>query len=158
MPTQASPSTLAIDQLREAVTGRVITAGDPEYDAARDIMLGGTDPRPAAIVRVANAQDVAAVIGFARKSGADLAVRSGGHSGAGHGTVDEGVVIDVRDLKALDIDVENRTAWAETGLTAGEVTTALSTAWRSASATLARSESGASRWVAASATSSASTA
>ena len=87
--------------------------------------LGGVDRRPAAIVRVADAADVATVVRIARESGAELAVRSGGHSGAGHSTVDGGIVIDLRDMKALDIDAEGRTAWAETGLTAGEVTTAL---------------------------------
>ena len=54
----------------------------------------------------------------ARESGAELAVRSGGHSGAGHCTVDGGIVIDLRDMRALEIDVEGRTAWAGDGLTA----------------------------------------
>ncbi len=62
---------------------------------------------------------------IARESGTEIAVRSGGHSGAGHSTIDGGIVIDLRDMKALEIDAEGRTAWAETGLTAGEVTTAL---------------------------------
>jgi FAD/FMN-containing dehydrogenase len=116
---------IPIAQLREAVKGRVITPDDAEYDAARTVMLGGVDPRPAAIVRVADAADVATVIRLARESGAELAVRSGGHSGAGHSTVYGGIVIDVRDMKALDVDAEGHTAWAETGLTAGEATTAL---------------------------------
>ena len=55
----------------------------------------------------------------------ELAVRSGGHSGAGHSVTDGGIVLDLSDLKGLDIDVEGRTAWAETGLTAAEVTEAL---------------------------------
>ena len=87
--------------------------------------LGGVDPRPGVIVRVANAADIATVVRVARESGTELAVRSGGHSGAGHSTTDGGIVIDLRDMKALEIDAEGRTAWAETGLTAGEVTTAL---------------------------------
>jgi FAD/FMN-containing dehydrogenase len=65
------------------------------------------------------------VLAVARKSGLELAVRSGGHSGAAHGTTDGGIVLDVRDLNDLDIDVTGRTAWAGSGLTAGEVTTAL---------------------------------
>ena len=116
---------IPIGRLRDAVTGRVITPEDADYDAMRTIVLGGTDPRPAVIVRVANAADVAAVVRLARENGAELAVRCGGHSGAGHSTVDGGIVIDVRDLTALDVDVEARTAWAESGLTAGEVTSAL---------------------------------
>ena len=46
-------------------------------------------------------------------------MRSGGHSSAGHGTTDGGIVLDLADLTALDIDVAGRTAWAQTGLTAG---------------------------------------
>lgn len=107
------------------VSGRVILPDDPDYDAARQIMLGGTDPRPAAIVRVADAADVATVIAYARETDTELAVRSGGHSGAGHSTVDGGIVIDVRDLRELRVDPDARTAVAGTGLTAHEVTGAV---------------------------------
>jgi FAD/FMN-containing dehydrogenase len=112
----------SIDELRAATRGRVIVAGDADYDDTRMVMTGGIDRRPAAIVRVADAADVAAVLPIARDSGLELAVRSGGHSGAGHGTTDGGIVIDVRDLTALEIDPVGRTAWAGAGLTAGEVT------------------------------------
>jgi FAD/FMN-containing dehydrogenase len=122
--TITRPSPLSIDQLRDAVRGRVIAPDDPDYDGARTIMYAGLDQRPAAIVRVADADDVARVIGIARETGLELAVRSGGHSAAGHSSTDGGVVIDVRDLKDLDIDVANKTAWAGSGLTAGEYSTA----------------------------------
>ncbi len=125
MSLSPTATEIPVAQLRAAVKGRVITPDDAEYDAARTIVLGGADPRPAVIVRVSDAADVAAVVRVARDGGAEIAVRSGGHSGAAHGTVDGGIVIDVRDLKDLDVDVEGRTAWAGTGLTAGEVTTAL---------------------------------
>jgi FAD/FMN-containing dehydrogenase len=113
-------TTLSIPDLRAAVTGRVITPDDADYDTARTVVAGGIDRRPAVIVRVANSDDVAHVIRLARATGLELAVRSGGHSGAGHCVSEGGIVIDLRDMKALDIDVEHRTAWAETGLTAGE--------------------------------------
>jgi FAD/FMN-containing dehydrogenase len=122
---QSSVSTTpSIADLRAAVSCRVIAPDDPDYDAARTIVSGEYDRRPAAIVRVANATDVAGVVSFARDTGVQLAVRCGGHSGAGHSSTDGGIVLDLRDMKALDIDVEARTAWAETGLTAAEVTTA----------------------------------
>jgi FAD binding domain/Berberine and berberine like len=120
--TRQSP--FSIDQLREAVRGRVIAPDDADYDAARTVVAGGIDRRPVAIVRVADADDVARVIGIARQAGLELAVRSGGHGAAGHGTTDGGLVIDVRDLKGLDIDAAARTAWAGSGLTAGEYTAA----------------------------------
>jgi FAD/FMN-containing dehydrogenase len=121
--TLTTPVNLDIEALRGRIGGSVITPADPEYDAARTIVLGGTDPRPAIVVRVADAEDVATAIAAARDSGAELAVRSGGHSGAGHGTVDGGIVIDVRDLRSLEIDAASRSAWAGSGLTAGDFTT-----------------------------------
>ena len=115
---------IPIDRLRDAVKGAVIGPDDAEYDAMRSIMYGGFDPRPAVIVRVADAADVAAVIDVARETGLPLAVRSGGHSGAGHSTVDDGIVMDLRDLDDLDIDPVARTAWAGGGVTAGGYTAA----------------------------------
>src|SRR5262249_28161796 len=85
---------------------------------------GGYDLRPAAVVRVAGANDVAATIACARETGLPLAVRCGGHSGAGHSTVDDGIVIDLRALNAIAIDPASKTAWAGAGLTAREVTIA----------------------------------
>jgi FAD/FMN-containing dehydrogenase len=61
---------------------------------------------------------------LAAEHGIELAVRSGGHSGAGHGTVDGGLVIDVRDLDAIEIDPEARVAWAGSGVTAAAFTEA----------------------------------
>lgn len=122
--TSSTPTSTLVDVLRARVSGRVIGPDDADYDALRAIGLGGSDFRPAAIVRVRDAADVASVIAVARETGTELAVRSGGHSGAGHGSTNGGVVIDLRDMKAIDIDPETRTAWAETGLTAGEVTVA----------------------------------
>jgi hypothetical protein len=106
------------------IDGRVIGPNDPEYDAARAVFYGGTDKRPAAIVRVANAGDVSRIITSARESGMELAVRSGGHSGAGHSVSDDGIVLDLKDMHALEIDPKARTAWAETGLTAAAYTLA----------------------------------
>jgi FAD/FMN-containing dehydrogenase len=117
------PVTISIADLRAAVQCPVIAPGDPEYDAARRVFMGDVDRRPAAIVRVANAEDVAGVIEVARETGVELAVRAGGHS-VGLSTTDGGLVIDLRDMKAIDLDQEARTVWAEAGLTASELTTA----------------------------------
>lgn len=113
-----------ISDLRANFEGQVMLPGDAEYDQARTIFYGGYDRRPAAILRVANAGDVANTISLARKMGLELAVRSGGHSVAGHSTTDGGIVLDLSKMKKLEMDVKARTAWAETGLTAAEYTTA----------------------------------
>jgi FAD/FMN-containing dehydrogenase len=121
----AAPPTATISKLRTGVRGRVVTADDPAFDDLRRVFYGMVDPHPAVIVRAADAADVATVIGVARDSGVELAVRSGGHSGAGHSSVDGGIVLDMRDLRSLDVDVDGRTAWAGSGLTAGEYTEAV---------------------------------
>jgi len=113
-----------IPLLRNAIKGRVIGPADSDYDAARAVFVGGIDRRPLAIVRVADADDVARVVSLASETGLELAVRSGGHSGAGHCVSDGGIVLDLKDMHALDIDVAGRTAWAQTGLTAAAYTTA----------------------------------
>ncbi len=115
---------LSVPDLRAAVAGRVIAPDDADYDAARLVLAADVDRRPAAIVRVAGVADVQHVVSLARETGMELAVRSGGHSGAGHGVCEGGLVIDLRDMRAIAIDPDARTAWAEPGLTASEVTRA----------------------------------
>jgi FAD/FMN-containing dehydrogenase len=116
-------SARTIPQL-DGVTGRVIGPTDADYDKMRIPFYGGNDPRPAAIVRVADANDVARVISCARDGGIPFVVRSGGHGVAGYGVPGGGLVLDLADMRALVIDVKTRTAWAEAGLTAVEYTTA----------------------------------
>jgi hypothetical protein len=111
-------------RLAAAVDGRIITPGNAGYDQARTIFYGGFDRRPALIVRPTDASDVSQVVSIARETGLELAVRSGGHSLAGHSTTDGGIVLDLADMHALEIDPTQRTAWAQTGLTAGAYTTA----------------------------------
>jgi FAD/FMN-containing dehydrogenase len=114
-------TTISIDKLRTDVAGRVIDPEDTGYDEARTVFYGGIDKRPAVIVRVANDNDVSRLIALARETGLELAVRSGGHSIPGHSVSDGGIVLDLADMRSIDIDTEDRTAWAETGLTAVEV-------------------------------------
>jgi FAD/FMN-containing dehydrogenase len=118
-------TTLSIPQLRAALNGRVIAPDDARYDQARAVFYGGIDRHPAVIVRAADATDVARVISRARETGLELAIRSGGHSLAGHGVSEGGIVLDLSAMRALDIDAKHRTAWAQTGLTAGEYTLAV---------------------------------
>ena len=124
---KSSPSettVISIPDLRAEFDGRVIAPGDVGYDEARTVFPGGIDRRPAVIIRPADAAEVARVVSLAGETGLELAVRSGGHSGAGHGVSEGGIVLDLANMRALDIDVDGRTAWAEAGLTAGEYTAA----------------------------------
>jgi FAD/FMN-containing dehydrogenase len=115
---------ISVPDLRDVLSGQVIAPDDAGYDQARTVFYGGIDRRPAVIVRPTDASDVSQVVSLARETGLELAVRSGGHSLAGHSTSDGGIVLDLRDLRALDIDPRQGTAWAQTGLTAGAYTTA----------------------------------
>jgi FAD/FMN-containing dehydrogenase len=113
---------ISIPDLRSDLEGEVIGPDDAAYDEARQVFFKGVDRRPAAVARVAGANDVARVVTFARESGLELAVRSGGHSRAGYGTSEGGIVIDLSRMRALDIDPDAGTASVQTGVTAGEYT------------------------------------
>jgi FAD/FMN-containing dehydrogenase len=123
MPRSAS-STVELPQLRDAVDGRVITPDDPGYDQARTIFYGGFERRPAAIVRPADATQVARVVDLARDGDHELAVCGGGHSTVGHSLTEGGIVLDLSEMTAIDVDPQARTAWAQGGLTTGAYTAA----------------------------------
>ncbi len=120
----AQQSRLSIPQLREELAGPVVGPGDPGYDDARRVFLASVDRRPAAIVKPVDVGEVAQVVSLARDLGLELAVRGGGHSQAGYGTSDGGIVLDLAGLTALGIDPGGRFVHAAGGLTSGAVTAA----------------------------------
>ena len=90
MPTSQSQDVSVAD-----LQGEVITPDDAAYEEARRVFFKGFDRRPAAIVRPQAAEEVARAVNRAREGGLEVAVRSGGHSLAGYGTTDGGIVIDL---------------------------------------------------------------
>ena len=120
-PTSATRSTPnSIAELRAALRGRVIATDDPDYESARLVVNAAVDRRPAMIVRPAHATDVSLAVSLARTHGLELAIRGGGHSLAGHGTSDGGLVLDMSSMRGLHIDPQRQIAWAQAGLTAGD--------------------------------------
>jgi len=115
---------IPLSDLRAGLNGKVIAPDDSRYEDARHVFFSGFDKRPAVIVRAADASDVSRVVRLARESGAELAVRNGGHSRAGLGTTDGGIVLDLSEMKVVEVDADGRTAWAQTGATAGDYTNA----------------------------------
>ncbi len=113
-----------VSRLRTVLKGQVITPNDVSYEAAHRGLNVEVVRRPAVIVRPADIVDVSLVVSLAREAGMELAIRSGGHSLAGFSTTEGGIVLDLSQMKGLEINVEERTAWAEAGLTAGEYTVA----------------------------------
>jgi FAD/FMN-containing dehydrogenase len=109
-----------VADLREQVRGDVITPEDAGYEDARRVYNAMIDRRPGVVVRAANAGDVSAAVGFARENGLDLAVRGGGHSVPGFGTVDEGVVVDLSRMRGVRVDPGGQRARADGGATWGD--------------------------------------
>ena len=118
--TTTMPDTATRD-LRAQLHGELIQPGDDGYEAARRVYNAMIDRRPALIARCADVADVVAAVNFARTHDLTLAVRGGGHSGPGLGTCDDGLVIDLSRMKAIQVDPENRTARVEGGCLWGEV-------------------------------------
>ena len=110
--------------LRDAIKGQVLVAGDAGFDASRGIHNTLFDRHPAAIVRPADALDVARAVVLARELDLEIAVKGGGHSVAGHSSTDGGLLIDLGSLKGIDIDPVHWTGSAQGGVTAGEYTLA----------------------------------
>jgi FAD/FMN-containing dehydrogenase/DNA-binding HxlR family transcriptional regulator len=101
--------------------GRVVIPADADYDEIRAVWNGAIDRRPAYIARCTGPNDVVAALRFARERDFPVAVRSGGHSVAGTSVCDDGVVIDLAPIKALQVDPEARTVRASAGLVWGEL-------------------------------------
>jgi len=109
------------DSLAAASRGRLIGRDDPDYDSARALFNAMIDKRPRMIARCVDAADVIAAVGAARDQGLDVAVRGGGHNGPGLGSVDDGLVIDLTDLRGVIVDPERRVAHVLGGTLLGEV-------------------------------------
>src|SRR5215471_8709205 len=91
----------ALDAFRDVFAGGVILPSDAGYDAARIVWNGMIDRRPAIVVRPTGAADVLSSIRFAREQDLVIAVRSGGHSVAGHSTCDDGIVVDLSGMRGV---------------------------------------------------------
>ena len=94
----------SIESLQDQVRGEVVQPDAPGYDDARKVYNGMHDRRPRAVVQCADAADVIATVQTAHDAGLDLAVRGGGHSVPGFGTVDDGLVIDLSGMRNVQVD------------------------------------------------------
>jgi FAD/FMN-containing dehydrogenase len=121
MSTIITVADAARRDLGSQFAGELIGQDEAEYDEARNVYNGMIDRRPALIARCTDARDVASMVRFARDRDLLLAVRGGGHNGAGLGTCDDGVVIDLSPLKEIHVDPHARTVRVGGGCTWGEV-------------------------------------
>ena len=112
---------LAFQQFSEQLNGHLILPKDADYNEARKIYNAMIDKHPAVIVKCKDASDVVQAVNFAREHNLETSIRSGGHNGAGLALCDDGLVIDLSDMKAIDIDADKGTARIESGNTLAEV-------------------------------------
>ncbi len=110
----------AIDTLGKGFTGEIVRPADAGYDEARAIWNAMIDKRPAVVARCHTPEDVAAAVAFGRDQDIPVAVRGGGHSAAGKGTCDGGIVVDLSPMHDVVVDAERRTARAGGGTTWGQ--------------------------------------
>src|SRR5438309_869154 len=121
MSTLKTAADEARQELAGTFGGELIGPADPGYETARAVYNAMIDRRPALVARCTSAADVAAGIAFARRHDLPLAVRGGGHNGAGLGVVDDGVVLDLSAMNAIEIDAGARTVRTGGGCTLGQV-------------------------------------
>lgn len=107
-------------ELAAAISGEVILPDSPNYDAFRHVWNGMIDRYPDAIARCRSVDDVVAAVRFARRHDLPIAVRGGGHNAAGLAVIDDGLVIDLTEMNAVEVDAERRIARAGGGATWGD--------------------------------------
>ena len=116
-----------IEKLKKKVKGRLVLPVDPSYNEVREIWNAMIDRRPAVIVQCAEADDVLHAISYARENGLELSIRGAGHNIAGSALCDNGVMIDLSNMKTVRVDAQKRRAYVEPGATLGDFDKAVQT-------------------------------
>src|SRR6266571_3657648 len=111
-----SPDDTLVSDLAGQISGSVLGPQDAGYDPARALHNGLIDRRPAMIVRCRTTCDVVEALAFARLTGLEVSIRGGGHNVAGRAVTDGGVMIDLAEMKGIEIDRYHSTAKAEGGV------------------------------------------
>jgi FAD/FMN-containing dehydrogenase len=120
-PTPVTLEDTVVQELASHLRGVLLRRGDAGYEEARAVYNAMINKHPALIARCMDVADVMATVNFAREQQLTLAVRGGGHNGPGLGTCDDGLVIDLSEMKGIHVDPVARTVRVEGGCTWGEV-------------------------------------
>jgi FAD/FMN-containing dehydrogenase len=123
MNSRTSPASAARKEVA-GFEGRLIGPEGADYDEARKVYNAMIDKRPALIAQCAGPEDVIKALAFARDHDLLVAIRGGGHNGAGLGTCEDGVVIDLSLMNVVGVDPEARTVRVGGGATWGDVDSA----------------------------------
>ncbi len=123
--TRAGGETLieqsALDEYRSGLGGETLTPEDAAYEEVREIWNAMIDSRPALVARCRDADDVVHSVNFARANDLLVSVRGAGHNIAGNSLTDGGLLIDLSQMTAVDVDEATKTARVEPGATLGQV-------------------------------------
>ncbi len=117
---EASALRNVIDEVAKNFAGRLVLPADAGYDAMRRVHNGLIDKRPALIARCRGVADIVDAVGLARTLNLEASVRGGGHNVAGRASVDDGLMIDLADMRGVHVDPNARTARVQGGATWGD--------------------------------------
>ncbi len=109
------PRDAGVEQFAGALRGQCLGPRSEGYETARKVYNAMIDKRPAVIARCLDVADVMAAVKLGRAAGLDIAIRSGGHNGGGLGIVDDGLVIDMSEIRGVRVDPLARTAQVAAG-------------------------------------------
>ena len=113
--------TKALRALRADFRGALLQPDHEGYEEARRVWNGAIDRRPALIARCAGADDVVTAVRFARTHDLEMSVRGGGHSIGGLSVCEDGLMIDLSIMKAIEVDSATSTVAAAGGVLWGEL-------------------------------------
>ena len=119
--TSTAVSPQSFDQFKAAFRGELIQSTDPGYDLARKLYNGMIDKRPLLIAKCVDVADVIAAVKFGVENNLLTAIRAGGHNGAGLGSCDDGLVIDVSRMKGIRVNPADKSVRVEPGCVWGDV-------------------------------------
>src|SRR5215216_7743987 len=119
--TVSKPAEQAVRAFAAQLQGELILPGDVRYEAARKVYNGMIDKRPAILVRCKDATHVVSAVNFARNHQMTVAIRGGGHNGPGFGVCDDGLVIDLSQMRGIHVDPSDSTVRVEGGCVWGDV-------------------------------------
>jgi len=111
----------AIDELQNNFRGNIILESDPEYNECRTVWNGMINKKPFIIARCSGTADVMEAVKFARKHNLMISIRSGGHHVAGKSVCDDGIVIDLSDMRGVHVYPKTKTATVQGGATLGDI-------------------------------------
>lgn len=112
---------MSIDQLRNDFRGELVVPGDANDAEACKIWNASVVKRPAIVARCAGVADVVAAVKYARAHGLLTAIRGGGHNVGGRALCDDGIVIDLSQMRVVHVDAARRTVRVQGGATLGEL-------------------------------------